>query len=849
MKINRRHFVGILYDCILFEYASLVYGSHGRSKEKHERKQRTHSEEQEQQHQHQQKDFNNSNNNNNNNNNQHYPQTTYTLSLDDLADTFAFIADFYKHHRSLMDIPCDQFITRNQLHTVAGLVDYIEELDRGSFEIFPHPVELREETPSFASSASTRRERRKQERSGYRIGTSGLLSNGPPPPPRSSSSSGRSSINRSGASGGRERGGMGMGNTGLTTPSSWSDLYYSHRRQSLVPNTNTDHEEEEEEIDDDDEYSIIIPGLSKTDIQTFLWEYAYMPEDYHDDIATLIRYLRRDEWLMNGSKGSIVAFDWDLEGVQKFSRDYNQSKIHKVKEREKEEVKRQQEMALKQQEEWNRQLELAREQEAQRRVKMMDSFIWKMHKSLSISPATSEDITNLISTLEIEIAEFFNYCFVTLSAIGSFAAEFHTNEDDLDLTLGGNVKHITASDLADALEHNQYENVSISINPFQQPLSPNSPPLTSRVSFMDPRTAITCHITLHDPLATHRSKLIKTYNLIEPRFGPMLVALKHLVIHRHLDNHNFMPFSNYALELMLITFLQTENPPILPKLQQPTQRRFLDGKDYSSGNDSSKDLGGGVIVIEEEEEEGRPLKELIVQGIDCSFDRDWEYYTRRSFGAKNTKTVAELVLDFCRFFGYVFDYESKEVNSRLGSFRWRPDHHQNHHHQQQQQLLRNHASLLSITNTPTTKATPTSSTSTNTNTAAGASLLSLATNPTAPTTTTAIPTGFLSRSNSLTLVTAQSSSMSRQQQQQQQQDQQLLESVSVSLSYSHAAAAVDGGGGSGGIVFQVMDPFMIGTNVTAQCQGERVRMVKECFQDAYEALNEGDINQAFSHSV
>ena len=51
-----------------------------------------------------------------------------------------------------------------------------------------------------------------------------------------------------------------------------------------------------------------------------------------------------------------------------------------------------------------------------------------------------------------------------------------------------------------------------------------------------------------------------------------------------------------------------------------------------------------------------------------------------------------------------------------------------------------------------------------------------------------------------------------------------------------------------GLVFHVMDPFMVSLNITAQCHGERIRMMKECFQEAYEALNEGDINLAFSHS-
>jgi hypothetical protein len=300
MKVNRRHFVGILYDVCLFEYASQVGVD------------------------------------------QHH-----TLALADLADTFAFVADFYKHNRPLMDIPCDQFIMRNQLHTVIGLLDYIEEMETGAYEIFPRNVEIREDAPSFASSSSMKRERRKQQESSRRDQQQdrerGLI---------------------------RPRSALDM----FVRPErSWSTDIYSHRGHDIHQDNDTDL---------DDEYSIVIPGLSKTDIQTFLWEYAYMPEEYHDDIATLIRYLRRDEWMMNGSKGPIVTFDWGLEGVQKFTKEYNQNKIHKIEIREQEEAKKAQEATQQLQEEWNRQQEAAREKETALRIKTTDDFIWRLHKVL-----------------------------------------------------------------------------------------------------------------------------------------------------------------------------------------------------------------------------------------------------------------------------------------------------------------------------------------------------------------------------------------------------------------------------------------------------------------------------------
>ncbi|KAF9930181.1 hypothetical protein FBU30_000781 [Linnemannia zychae] len=580
MKVNRRQFVGLLYDSILFEYASHVG-----------------------------------------------PDQHHILALADLADTFAFVADFYKHNRSLMDIPCDQFITRNELHTVLGLLDYIEALDGGVYEIFPHNVEIREEAPSFASTSSIKRERRKLQEAADNQEYRQDRERGIP----------------------RSRSALDMF---VSSERSWTKDIYNHRGQSLYQDTDTDL---------DDEYSIVIPGLSKTDIQTFLWEYAYMPEDYQDDIATLIRYLRRDEWMMNGSKGHIITFDWGLEGVQKYAREYNRNKIHKIKIREEEEVKRAQEAAQQLQEEWNRQQELAREQEAALRIKTTDDFIWRLHKSITISTTDKAAINDLIKCLEAELSEYFNYCFLSLSPIGSFATGLHTKYSDLDMTLTGSIRDITISKLADALRHFNYESVTISEPSTLSPQPSSSSLLSSSttiplipqsfITFVDPKTETTCHLSLNDPLTVYRSKLVYTYNMTEPRFSPIYLALKRLAIYRnlitgsvHQDRYRSAPIGSYALALMLITFLQTENPPLLPKLQQTPA---------------------------EGEEQDRPIKETIVQGIDCSFDRDWEYHI--GLGAGNSKSVAELLLDFCRFFGYVFDYESKEVNARIGAFRWRPD--------------------------------------------------------------------------------------------------------------------------------------------------------------------------------
>lgn len=653
MKVNRRHFVGILYDCILFEYASLVPAN-----------------------------------------------TTYTLSLDDLADTFAFIADFYKHNRALVNVPCDQFITRNQLHTVTGLVDYIEDLGNGAFEIFPHGIELREESPSFSSSTPMNQDQRQKDQSG-KIGFHGS-----------------------------------------------HEVDFSHDWTVTDISTHRSRDPLYDPEDFDDEYCLVIPGLSKTDVQTFLWEYAYVPEVYQDDIATLIRYLRRDEWMMHGSKGSVIKFDWDLEGVQKYSKNYNQNKILKVELREQDEAKKAREAVQKQQEEWNRQQELIREQEAAHRMKILDNFIWKMHESLSLTSTELSIIDKLIKNLEVEISGAFGFCFVALAAVGSYATGTFTHHSDLDLTLTGNIKDITTTGLVETLRSIGFEEITISIDTTRHSSSPMGPIPPSIITFIDPVTATTCHLTLNEQITIQRSKLIRTYALIDQRFGSVLVALKQLAFQRnlvtgsiHQDRDSHVPLGSYAMALMLVTYFQTENPPILPRLQQTSS---LEGND-------------------------RPVKETTIQGVDCSFSQEWRFY--QGFGAKNTKSAAELLMEFCRFFGYVFDYGSKEVNARVGAFRWRSTPSKFH------------------TNTGTMKIAAT------------------------PSSTVSEPS-----SSPLTI---------------------------TSTSTSSTPSQIDTRNNTTATLY-VMDPFVIGFNITSECHGELVRTVKECFQETYEAFIDGDINLAFS---
>lgn len=80
---------------------------------------------------------------------------------------------------------------------------------------------------------------------------------------------------------------------------------------------------------------------------------------------------------------------------------------------------------------------------------------------------------------------------------------------------------------------------------------------------------------------------------------------------------------------MILNFLQTRKPPILPSLQQ--QRRV-------------------------------PPK--IIGGVNVAFDHSTKPY--RSFGAKNTDSLGSLVFQFFRYYGHELDFENAVMSVRLG---------------------------------------------------------------------------------------------------------------------------------------------------------------------------------------
>ena len=81
---------------------------------------------------------------------------------------------------------------------------------------------------------------------------------------------------------------------------------------------------------------------------------------------------------------------------------------------------------------------------------------------------------------------------------------------------------------------------------------------------------------------------------------------------------------------MIINFLQTRKPPILPSLQQQPN-----------------------------------LRRKVVNGIDVTFDKDVQLY--RGYGKNNKDSIGQLLFQFFRYYGHELDYEENVMSVRLGA--------------------------------------------------------------------------------------------------------------------------------------------------------------------------------------
>ncbi|KAF9330722.1 hypothetical protein BGZ91_012403 [Linnemannia elongata] len=392
---------------------------------------------------------------------------------------------------------------------------------------------------------------------------------------------------------------------------------------------------------------IILYGFYGHQVQEFLEWYAYkVPRQYHDEIAALIQGLRDDYWCNRGSGGTWETLPNGMRGATKFSCNHNDNKRDRAAQRQREiedaerrRREQEEEEARQEAERWEQERIWREEQERlareQRERKAKEQAIWErndrittyiecLERSLMSSQDRDDEIESQRQTLQGELQRHYGDWDLEVHLFGSFASGLSSKTSDADFTLY--YFDWDVAELVSALRSIGYQDV-FAITNARIPI----------VTFYDPEHDVSCDINIDEPMGVINSKLINTYRKIDDRFPTLWFAIKHLAKKHDILSGSTGYLSSYALTLMLIVFLQdVTRPAILPRLQQQDSHRML-----------HRD----------------------VDGWDCSFDRNWSNY--RTYGSDNTKSVGQLLVDFCYHYGYAFDYANQEVNTGLGRIKSR----------------------------------------------------------------------------------------------------------------------------------------------------------------------------------
>ncbi|EGC34739.1 hypothetical protein DICPUDRAFT_92151 [Dictyostelium purpureum] len=158
------------------------------------------------------------------------------------------------------------------------------------------------------------------------------------------------------------------------------------------------------------------------------------------------------------------------------------------------------------------------------------------------------------------------------------------------------------------LRKNNYENI-ITLSHTRIPL----------IKLFDPEYNINIDLCLNNLLAIENSKLIKSYSSIDPRFQVLYMLIKAWAKAKEINDAADESLSSYSYANLVIFYLQTCTPPVLPCLHKNTES----------------------------------LPKRTVENSVVAFHQDPKAL---GFVTKNTLTVGELFYDFLCFYS-TFDFK------------------------------------------------------------------------------------------------------------------------------------------------------------------------------------------------
>jgi DNA polymerase sigma len=169
------------------------------------------------------------------------------------------------------------------------------------------------------------------------------------------------------------------------------------------------------------------------------------------------------------------------------------------------------------------------------------------------------------------------------------------------------------------------------------------------VKVWDPELKLASDMNVNNTLALENTRMIKTYVQIDERVRPLAMIVKHWTKRRILNDagkfrlppHVWQiltciaafggTISSYTWICLILNFLQTRNPPIIPSLHKLPYRKI-------------------------DEKTGKPSESEFADDLDKLI----------GFGKENKESLGQLLFQFFRVYGYEMDYEKMVISVREG---------------------------------------------------------------------------------------------------------------------------------------------------------------------------------------
>ncbi|QSS65880.1 PAP/25A associated domain family [Histoplasma capsulatum] len=210
---------------------------------------------------------------------------------------------------------------------------------------------------------------------------------------------------------------------------------------------------------------------------------------------------------------------------------------------------------------------------------------------------------------------------IRVHVFGSSGNKLCSSDSDVDICITTTYKELEkVCILADFLAKSGMERV-VCVSHARVPI----------VKIWDPELRLACDMNVNNTLALENTRMIRTYVEIDERVRQLAMIVKYWTKRRILNDAALGgTLSSYTWICLIINFLQTRNPPILPSLQERRAKQPKKADDPGS-----------------------------------SFDDDLEKLT--GFGQENKSSLGELLFQFFRYYGHEVDYETKVMSVRMGT--------------------------------------------------------------------------------------------------------------------------------------------------------------------------------------